>query len=568
MTAQDAPYLPTHASTLKKLLKSLPGYDPYRDAEGYAFDRKKAELAVAFFHEVLTHVKGEKGGQPFVLEEWQKAIVANLFGWVDASGFRRYREFMLFVPRKNGKTPWCAGVVLILLMMDNEPGPEIYSAASDTDQADKLFQQVKGMIENEPELDSALRIYKGVGQRQIAYEAINGYYKIISGEYKNKDGQNTHGVIIDELHAQPNRHLVDVLMTSTAARRQPLVGHATTAGYDRTTICYEKYDYAKKVCDGVIKDAQFLPVIYEADPDDDWTSPKTWKKANPNLGVSVKQKYLERECQRALDEPSYENTFKRLHLNIWTEQDRRWIQMHRWAQCEQPKGGLPVLSNGLVDPAALVGRSCYLGVDISSTQDITALVYLFPHAFDDGNGYAVFRRLYCPAERIDRRTKDSGLPYRTWADTGLLTLTDGDYVDQQHVYNDMKADFDRFDVHSIGVDKWNAAWLFAELGKLQDRGGPPFTDFKQSNAHFDEPCRTLERLVGTGLLQHGGDPVMAWMAGNVTIEENSNGQIRPSKKKSTEKIDGITALLMALGRALVADEPPPSDNELYRIESW
>lgn len=568
MSDTPVTYLPKHAAKLKKLLRMIPNYDPYRDAEGYTFDREKAELAVAFFHEVLTHVKGEKGGQPFVLEQWQIAIVANIFGWVDAEGNRRYREVYIEIPRKNGKTPFCAGIVHELLMLDHEPGAEIYSAAGSVEQADLLFQQVKGMVENEPELSSRLRVYKGVGQRQVAYEKINGFYKIISADADTKHGQNTHGLVIDELHVQKNRELVDTLLTATAARRQPLAVHATTAGYDRQSICYEKHKYAKKVCEGTITDAAFMPVIYAASADDDWTSPKTWAKANPNLGVSVKLSHLERECKRALDEPSYENTFKRLHLNIWTEQDRRWMQMHRWEQCAKIEDGPPVLANGMIDESALEGRPCFQGIDLSSVKDLTASVFAFPWTFAHGEGVVLLPRFYCPSEGVDARTRKDGLPYRTWVDQGLIRTTQGDYVDQEWIYQDMRQDFERFRVQSIGVDQWGAQWLFAELSKLHERGGPPFVDFKQSNRNFDEPCRTMERLVGDRLLMHGGNQVLAWMASNVTIEENRDGQMRPSKKKSTEKIDGIAAALMAIGRSLVAEDAPPPDNERYKVEAW
>ncbi|KKL20610.1 hypothetical protein LCGC14_2453730, partial [marine sediment metagenome] len=355
----------TASSKLDKIIRLIPGYDPVSTAGECTFDEKAAQHVIDFFTECLTHVKGDMKGQPFILQPWEQAIVANLFGWKQPDGARRYREAFIFIPRKNGKTTLTAGIVLYTLFCDGEPGAEIYSAAKDREQAALLYEQAKGMVLQEPELSSRSTLYATYKSIVIASEGSS--YKAISAEASTKYGYNTHLAIIDELHAQHNRELVDVLMTSTGARRQPLIIHITTSDYERESICNEKHLQASKVRDGITKDPSFLPVIYEATIDDDWADPKVWAKANPNLDVSLPTKYLERECQHAKEVPAYENTFKRLHLNIRTEQATRWISMESWDACDEK-----------IDLADLVGRDCYAGLDLASKIDVASFVLLFP----------------------------------------------------------------------------------------------------------------------------------------------------------------------------------------------
>ncbi len=351
----------------REVIREIPGYDPYATAGDCTFDNKAAHQAIQFI-ESLNHIKGAKGGTKIELEPWQKAIVANLFGWKRPDGTRRYREVFVFVPRKNGKSLMAAALVLCVLFTDAEPGAEIYSAAADRDQAALVFDVAKSMVLGDDELSGLCKVY----QKAITREELGSSYKAISRDANTKHGYNAHCVIIDELHAQPNRDLVDVLMTSTGARRQPMVVHITTAGFDRNSICYLKYDQARRVRDAkpgdTDNDPSFLPVIYEAPAESDWTDEKTWFAANPNLDVSVSLDYLRRECQHAKDSPAYQNTFKRLHLNIWTEQDVRWLDMSKWDLC----GLTPI------EAAELEGRECYAGLDLASTNDVAALVLLFP----------------------------------------------------------------------------------------------------------------------------------------------------------------------------------------------
>lgn len=518
----------------RKLLRRIPGYDPFASAGECEFDARAAQDAIDFFRLCLTHVKGEKARQPFLLEPWEQAIVANLFGWKRPGGSRRYREAFIFVARKNGKTTFAAGLVHLVAFTDGEPGAELYSAGADRDQARLVFAQAKGMIENDPDLRARATVYHNA----ITYPD-GGSYKAISAEAFTKFGFNTHFAVIDELHAQPNRELVDVLITSTGARRQPLIVHITTSDYDREgSICNEKYEYACRVRDGIIDDPSFLPVIYEATEADDWTKISTWRKANPNLGVSLSVEYLRRECLRAQETPTYENTFKRLHLNIKTRTDVKWLAMDKWDSC-----------GGDLDPGELAGQACYAGLDLASTTDIAALVLLFP-----GVGNAVLPFFWVPAESARIRERRDRVPYETWARQGLIEMTEGNVIDYDVIRRRINELGELYNIREIAVDRWNAQQIITQL----DGDGFEVVPFGQGYASLSGPSKELEKLVLSCDLRHGGHPVLRWMASNVMAETDAAGNIKPSKKKSREKIDGIVGLVMALGLAIVAEPPQRS----------
>ncbi len=357
-----------------------------------------------------------------------------------------------------------------------------------------------------------------------------------------------HGIIIDELHAQPNRELVDVLTTSTAARRQPLIVYITTADFDRDSICNEKYDYACKVRDGVIDDPAFLPVIYEASSDADWTDPQVWAAANPNLGVSVSQEYLERECQRAQETPTYENTFKRLHLNMKTQQDVRWLSLEQWDAC----GGVEI------DPNALEGKECFAGLDLSTTTDVSALVLLFKE--DDGE-VALLPRFWVPADNARKRERRDRVPYQTWARQGFIEMTEGNVVDYDVIRRRINELGERFKIREIAIDRWNATQLAVQL----QGDGFEVVTFGQGFRDMSGPTKELEKLVISGKLRHGRHPVLRWMASNVSVETDAAGNLKPSKKKSTERIDGIVASIMALGRAMLQPQRRRSFYETHDL---
>ena len=299
----------------------------------FYFDERAATIAVNFFEKLLRHSKGEWAGQPFVLQPWQRdQIIRPLFGWKRPDGTRKYRVAYIEVPRKNGKSSLAAGIANLLLFADDEPSAEVYSAAADRDQAAIVFDEAKAMTEGAPVLARRVDIYK----RSIVDAKTRSVYRVLSADAFTKHGLNVHGVIFDELHAQPNRDLWDVLKTGTGARRQPMFMQITTAGYDRNSICWEQHEYATKVLDGVIEDPEFFAYIAAADVDDDWLDEAIWRKANPSLGVTVKLDYLQAEARRAEQTPAYQNTFRRLHLNQWTQQETRWLSLEAWNLCSRP----------------------------------------------------------------------------------------------------------------------------------------------------------------------------------------------------------------------------------------
>jgi phage terminase large subunit-like protein len=496
---------------------------------GFWFDKKAADHAVTFFSK-LKHSKGEWAGQGFTLEPWQQEIVEQVFGWKRADGSRRYRRVYIEVPRKNGKSTLAAGLALFMLYADGEPGAEVYSAAADRDQAAIVFEQAKAMVHNQPVLASVSESYR----RSIVYTSQGRSYKVLSADAPTKHGLNAHGIIFDELHAQPNRDLWDVLTTSTGARRQPLVVAITTAGWDRNSICWELHDYALKVRDGIVPDDSFYPAIFAAGEEDDWTSPETWQKANPSLGRTVKEDYLAAECERAKASPAYQNTFRRLHLNQWTEQADRWIDMGLWDE-----------NAGEGEPTP--GAPCFAGLDLSSTTDLSALVLLFP----EGQRYRTLCRFWIPQEGLHKRAQRDRVPYDVWVREGLVTATPGDVIDYEAIRSEINALAQTYQIKFIAFDRWNATQLATQLT------GDALTmvECGQGFASMSAPTKELMTVLLGRRLMHTKHPVLRWMASNMTVVQDAAGNLKPDKANSTGRIDGIVSLIMAL-RLATLDEGP------------
>jgi len=522
-------------ASLEDTLRLIPGYDPFETApDGYWLDVEAAERAIGFFSDALLFFEGERAGTPFDLEPWQQAIVGNLFGWKDTEGFRRYRECLIYVPRKCGKTPLAAGIAVYCGLCEGEPGGQIYSAAAEREQAGLIFRHAVGMIEQRAELAARCRIYRATKAIEFPRNTI---YRALSADAHTKHGYNASTVIIDELHVHPNRELVDVLITATASRRQPLIVHTTTADYDRPSVCNEKYDYACRVRDGVFADSAFLPVIYEASNDDDWTDPDVWARANPNLGVSLKLEYMQRECARAKEVPAYENEFKRLHLNIRTEQDVRWLPVSAWDACD----GDPF------DPK-LFGKPI-VGLDLSSTTDISAMLLVWRH-----NGeYYLRSRFWLPEETVARADH-----YREWADAGFIGVTPGNVVDYGFIRAEASRLADEFGgFREIAADPWNATHLLTEL--VED--GHAVLEIRQQFKNLSPAMKELERAVLRKIVHHESNPVMRWMFSNIAVKMDHTGSIMPDKSKAKAKIDGIAALLDALSRWVVTPATPNTISE-------
>lgn len=511
-----------------------------KKASDFWFDEAAADRAVEFFTRWLKHQKGEYAGRPLTLDDWQaEKIIRPLFGWRRKNGMRKYRTAYVEIPRKNGKTTLAAGVGLYLLFADGEQGAEIYSAASDRDQAAIAFDLAKSMVGTEPALRKRAQVFR----RSIVVPATGSSYKVLSADAKSKHGFNAHGVIFDEVHAQPNRELYDVLHTSTGARRQPIEFLITTAGiYDPESIAWQLHSYAERVISGEIDDPSFLPVIYGAPKEADYRDQSVWEAANPGIGISVKADYLAAEAKRAEEEPSYENTFRRLHLNQWTEQVTRWIKKEEWGACA---GAVPDLS----------GRRCFPALDLSTTTDISALALVFPPIVE-ADPYHVLVFFWCPENKVRKASQADRVPYDAWVRDGYMTSTAGDVVDYAFVRRDINALSKKYQFGPFAFDPWNATQLATQLG---DEDGFTMLEHRQGFVSMNEPSKEFERLVISKRIRHGGNPVLTWMISNVALKRDAAGNIKPDKERSTGRIDGVVAVVMGVGTAYhFAHQPEPS----------
>ena len=496
---------------------------------GLWYDEAAADRAVSFFSRFLKHHKGEWAGRPFILDPWQEHdIIRPMFGWMRADGTRRYRTGYVEIPRKNGKSTLAAGIGLYLTIADGEAGAEVYSSATKKDQAKIVHDAAKQMVRGSRELSKFVTVLRN----NISVERIAAKFEPLGADSNTLDGLNAHGNIVDELHAHRDRTVWDVLITSMGARRQPLTLAITTAGtYVPTSIGWEQHDYAVKVLEGIIEDDSYFVYIAAADKDDDWTDPATWYRANPALGISIKEEYLREQCEKAKSSPAFQNTFRRLHLNQWTEQTTRWIDMDKWGQGARP-----------LDP--LEGRVCFAGLDLASTTDLTALVLVFPD--EDYHEFDVLAKFWVPGERMVERVRRDRVPYDAWARDGYLDVTDGDVFDDEAVRLAIRELGELYDIKEIAYDRWGASSLAPKLAG----DGFLVVPMGQGFASMAAPTKELDRLIVGGLLRHAGNPILAWMASNVAVRQDPAGNIKIDKSKSTERVDGMVALVMGLDRAL------------------
>ena len=525
------------------------GYSAYETRGDCTFDIEAAWQAVNFGPRFLQHVKGAKGGEPLELEEWQAAILAVLFGYKRPDGRRRYRMAYVEIPRGNGKSTMCAVIVGVLLYVDDEPGADIFSAAGTRDQAHEVFDPFKMNVLRNPDLDSISRCYQNAVTRLDSETGLAiGSYKAVSADAKFQHGGSPHGVIFDELHVQPNRDLWDVLQTGKVKRRQPLTVAITTAGFDRHSICWEQHQYAERVRDGMqssppFEDREFLPIIYAASPEDDWTDPDTWRKANPNLGVSISEEDLAKEVAKAKEIPAYENTVKRLHLDLWTEQDVRAIRMDKWDDCGGKVDAVKWRKEML---AELAGQSCVAALDIGGSGDLTALALIF----GTKEPLTVLPFFWVPKDSATMRERRDRVPYSQWF-KHFVTPTEGVAMDYDQVRADINTLGDAFGITELAVDRlFQGDQLMMQLA--QD--GFNVVAFGQGFMSMAAPTKRFLELVVRDGLRHGNNPVLRWMASNAATEQDSAGNLKFSKKKSLERIDGIVATVMGLARAMAGDE--------------
>lgn len=511
----------------------------------YWYDGRAADAAVSFFHKHLRFTEGEWAGRPFLLEAWQENdIVRPIFGWKRADGTRQFRRAIVWVPRKNGKTELAAGISLLALLGDGEQGGQVYSIAKDKDQARLVFAKAGAMVNLSPDLSALLEPFK----TSIYCAELNASFKPLSGNASGKHGLSMSGLIGDEIHEWPSGDLYTFVHQSSGARRQPLEFLISTAG-QRIGFGWETWEYCIKVRDGVVSDDETLVIIYAADPAADWTLEETWRSANPNYDVSVKADYLRAECQRAQESPRHENDFKRYHLNIWTEQAVRWLPMDRWRTLNGPVPWQEMAE-------ANRGRRCFGGVDLAATTDLTASVLVFPPDAEV-EVWRFLPRFFVPSEAIANRVRRDRVPYDQWARSGALIATEGNVVDYDFVKTQILADAEMFQIERFGFDPFNALQVMIQLGGE----GLPTEKVRQGFLSLSGPSKELERLLLSDMFEHGGHPILDWCASNVAIEMDAAGNIKPSKSKSTERIDGIAALVTALALANSDEGGAPGWND-------
>ena len=477
------------------------------------------------FARLLRHSEGSFAGKPFVPEPWQEEYLNKLYGTKKPDGRRQYQRSLLAVPRKAGKTATCA-LIGAYEGFFGDDGGQILIAAGDRKQASLLFTACSRFIESCPGLLKRCKIYKN----SIFIPHKNSTIQFLSSEHKGKHGFNPSVVIVDEFHVQPNRDLVDVLESGMGMRDEPLVIYVTTAGMDRVGPCYEEWQRATRVRDGLIDDPTFLPCIYAADQDDDIYSEATWKKANPNYGVTVRKEFMEREAGLARESVAQEIKFRTLYLNQWTSNgSNKFFRTGLWEKNAAP-----------LRPAG--DRACYCGLDLSSTQDTTAFVAVWPDVEEDGTtSYDVFCHLFVPEENADK----SEAPYRQWAKDGFVTLTDGDITDYDVVRDYVLSFCERNVVRGVAIDRWNATHITTQL----IAEGIDVKPYGQGYASMSAPTKLLETAVIGQRIRHGGNPALALQVSNMQVKVDDAGNIKPTKQHShsTFRIDAAVALIMALG---------------------
>ena len=500
----------------------------------YRFDPVKAALVCKFI-QLLPHIKGPKAGQKLLLEPWQIFLLTTVFGWVKADGSRRFRRVYIEVPRGNGKSALTSGVALFMLCADHEAGAEIYSFATTRDQAKIVFGDAQHMVRRTPGICKHYGVELNAHNIHIKNTASK--FEALSAEGSTLDGLNTHFACIDELHAHKTRSVYDVVETSIGKRSQSLLWVITTAGSNRAGICYEVRSFVTKILKNTVKDESQFGIIYGLDADDDWTTEDALVKANPNWEVSVMPEVLLPLQAKAMSMPSAANNFKTKHLNEWVNADTAWMDMRAWEACTD-------LS---LSEDHFQGEPTWVALDLASKVDIAAKMKLFVREIEGKQHYYVFGDYYLPRETVERNENSQ---YQGWESLGLLTVTDGAVIDFSFIEDDLSRDCSQYQVIEIPYDPFQATQLSTRMMGQ----GAPMVEMRTTVLNFSEPMKQLEALVLQKRIHHNGDPVLTWMMSNVVAHLDIKDNIYPRKERPENKIDGVVALIMALGRAIHGQE--------------
>ncbi len=528
---------------------------------GAWFDEQKADAVVRLWPKAFRLTEDRFAGKPFRLVLWQECIVRLLVGWKspvevldEGTGedrtvhVRLYRRLMLWIPRKNGKSEFLAALAILFFVLDGVEGGQGFVFARDEKQAAIVFDKMKAMIGMSPEMSGDVKSFK----KTIYVPQIRALFRLLAGRGEGKHGLSPTVIVGDEMHEWETLDVSTTLRQGTGARLEPIELYASTAGIKSKLVGHGLWEDSLAIHEGRIVEPTTLVVIFAADPEDDWQDEDVWLRANPSLGLSPTKQFLRREAALAVDNPRAEAHFRRYHLNQWVEQLVRWLNMKKWASCAP-------------DPTAwarygeeLAGRKCWGALDVSSTQDITALIWIFPPA-EPGERVKLVCRFWVPEDTMEVRVKRDRVQYDQWVSMGAMEVTPGDYVDQNFVLQAIQDGLSLYDVQGVGYDPWNARKLVTDLHK-DGVDESLLIEMRQGIPTLGEPSKEFERIVISGLMDHGGHPVLGWMARNTDVRFDENMNFAPAKKRSREKIDGIVAAVMATGLMMAGDGGPSLDD--------
>lgn len=511
---------------------------------GLFWDLAAANRAIRFFPDVLRLAEGEHAGHPFVLQPWQAFVQGSLFGWKAADGFRRFRVAYIEIGKGNGKSPMAGGTGIYMMTADGEIGAHCFAAATTREQASILFQDAVNMVDASPKLKA--RITQS-GKRHVfnlAHIPTGSFFRPVSAEGKGLDGKRVHYAALDEIHEHPNATVVDKMRAGTKGRRQALIYEITNSGYDRHSVCWRHHEYSRQILEGVLADDGWFAYVCQLDDGDDWADPKAWIKANPNLGVSVTEKYLQEQVREAKGMPGKENIVKRLNFCIWTEQSKRWMPMDKWDAC---RGDLSVPQL----EELLIGEPCYGGLDLALTRDLSAFVLLFPPSPKHSDWKALCW-FWCPLDDIKERSERDHVPYDVWAREGFLIATPGNRTDHDFIEKQINDLRKKYRILEVCFDPALAMQLVTHM---QD-AGQAMVEIRQGAQTLNPGVCGIERIVLGKELAHAGHPVLRWNCSNAVTKPDSNGNLKFDKEKATERIDGMSALANAGVRAFVAAPAP------------
>ena len=513
----------------------------YNDLEnaldkGWYFDRKAAIRAIGFI-EKLKHTKGKWAGQRFKLESWQQFILWNIFGWMKADGTRRFRYVYVEIARKNGKTALSAGIGLYMLFADGEARPEVYSAATVKDQARICFSDAVEIVKK-----TDLKNYLSPYRNSIVYELKSGMMKPLSSDYGTHDGLNPSCGIIDEFHAHKDSGMFDVIKSAFGARRQPLMFIITTAGFNKNGACYAYRSNVIKILQGINEDDSLFGIIYTLDSKEEWDNPKMWIKSNPNLGISVFPEYLADQVNDAKNRPEAVRNVMTKNVNLWVDAEKTWILDDMWQKCI-----------GTTDIKSLRGCKCWGGLDLSNVSDITAFVLLF----HENEKFQLLPFFWIPEDKMLEKIRKENINYDKWSSLGFVKVTAGNVLDYDFVKADILQIAEIYDLQSTAYDRWNASQTIIDL----QNEGMECSPFGQGYGSMGAPTKEFEKMVLTEKIEHFGNPVLRWMMASTVVKTDPAGNIKPDKEKSSQKIDGIVASIMALGEWMTAQAE--EDNNPY-----